>query len=46
MTDLLAAAKPWHYWISYVLFVLALLGLVATGVGYYIKVISNKYPKE
>ena len=43
---LLAAAKVWHYWISIAL-VLATIGLfVAVGIGYLVKVVSTKYPKQ
>jgi hypothetical protein len=43
---LLAATKVWHYWISIAL-VLATLGLfVAVAVGYVVKVVSMKYPKQ
>ena len=44
--SVLAAAHPWHYWISYVLVGAVLLGLIATAIGYYVKVVSNKYPKQ
>ena len=43
---LLATAKVWHYWISIAL-VLATIGLfVAVGIGYLVKVVSTKYPKQ
>jgi thiosulfate reductase cytochrome b subunit len=39
----LAAAKPWHYWISFVL-TASFLGLVVMMVlGYFVKVITLKY---
>jgi hypothetical protein len=40
------AAEVWHYWISYGLVALALLAVVATVVGYFVKVTSTKYPKR
>ena len=43
---LLDVAKPWHYWLSIAL-VLGTLGLfLAVGVGYLVKVVSMKYPKQ
>lgn len=42
----LAAAKPWHYWISVILVISIVLGLVATVIGYYVKVTANKYPRQ
>jgi hypothetical protein len=46
MLLLLATAKVWHYWISIAL-VIAVLGLfVAVGIGYVVKVVSTKYPKQ
>ena len=44
--NFLAVAKPWHYYISWVLAVSIGLGIVATAVGYYVKVVSNKYPRQ
>ena len=41
-----ATVEPWHYWISYALVGSIALGIVATLIGYYVKVVSNKYPKE
>ena len=45
MTSLLAA-EVWHYWLSFVVFGAAVLALVATLVGYLVKVTSNKYPRQ
>ena len=43
----LAEAKPWHYWISYVLVVSALgIVLIALPVGYYLRVYRLKHPKR
>jgi hypothetical protein len=43
---LLAAAKPWIYWVAPLLVLGAMLALVAVGVGYLIKVTANKYPRQ
>ena len=43
---LLLAAKVWHYWLSFVVFGLVVLTLVALGIGYIVKVTSNRYPKH
>ena len=40
------AAKVWHYWISIVLVATAVLALVALGIGYLVKVSSQKYPRQ
>ena len=42
---LLAAAKPWTYWLAPVLTLGSVLGLFAVIVGYLIKVVAAKYPK-
>jgi len=42
----LAAAKPWFYWIAPVLVLGTVLGVIATLIGYYVKVVSNKYPRK
>jgi hypothetical protein len=44
--DLLAAAKPWTYWLAPLLVLGAVLALVATLVGYYVRVVSARYPKH
>lgn len=42
-TGMLAAAKPWHYWISFVL-VASVLGMFAMlALGYLVKVTMAKY---
>ena len=43
---ILLTQRPWHYWISFVLVAAVGLGLVATVIGYYRKVLSNKYPRH
>ena len=44
--SILLTQRPWHYWLSYALVGSIALGLVATMIGYYVKVIANKYPRE
>ena len=43
---LVLAAKVWHYWISIALLLGVALTLVALGVGYLVKVVSAKYPRQ
>jgi hypothetical protein len=40
------AAKVWTYWISVFLVLGVLLAIVATFVGYLVKVTSRKYPRQ
>ncbi len=43
----LADAKPWHYWIAYVLVFSALgIVLIALPIGYYLRVYRLKHPKQ
>ncbi len=44
--DFLAVAKPWTYWLAPVLTLVAVLGVLATFVGYLIKVVAARYPKQ
>ncbi len=44
--DVLAEAKPWTYWISPVLTLAAVLAVLAVVVGYLVKVVSAKYPRQ
>ncbi|HEX9683879.1 MAG TPA: hypothetical protein VGA13_12415 [Acidimicrobiales bacterium] len=47
MLDLLvAAARPWHFWIAVALTAGAVLATIATLVGYLIKVSATKYPRD
>jgi hypothetical protein len=39
------AAKVWHYWIGIAILLPSLLALVATIIGYLVKVTSKKYPR-
>ncbi len=40
------AAKVWHYWISWVLLGATLPLVIALGVGYYLRVMSTRPPKQ
>jgi hypothetical protein len=42
----LATAKPWTYWISPILVIGAILAVVGVLVGYVVKVVSLKYPRQ
>lgn len=44
--DSLLAAEPWTYWLAPVLTLVAILGVLATFVGYLIKVVAARYPKQ
>lgn len=46
MVALLLAAKVWHYWLSFAITGTVLLVFIAFGIGYLIKVTSNKYPRQ
>jgi hypothetical protein len=46
ITAMVPAAVVWHYWIGVVLFLAALLTVVAVIIGYLVKVQSLKYPKR
>ena len=42
----LATPDPWIYWLAPVLVLGAVLALIAIGVGYLIKVVAAKYPRQ
>jgi hypothetical protein len=44
--DLLAVAKPWTYWVSPILVIGAVLAIIGVLVGYVVKVVSLKYPRQ
>lgn len=44
--DPILAAKVWHYWIGIAVLLPSLLLVVATVVGYLVKVSSHRYPKQ
>jgi preprotein translocase subunit Sss1 len=43
---LLATAKPWIYWLGFLLVAGAGLMFIALAVGYLIKVVAAKYPRQ
>jgi hypothetical protein len=43
---LLATAKPWTYWLAFLLVLGAALMIIALAVGYVIKVVAAKYPRQ
>ena len=43
---LLAAAKPWIYWLAFLLVLGAALMLIGLAVGYVVKVVAAKYPPQ
>ena len=43
---LLAAANPWIYWLAFLLAAGAALMIIALFVGYLIKVVAAKYPRQ
>ena len=43
---LLAAANPWIYWLAFLLVLGAALMLIGLAVGYVIKVVAAKYPRQ
>ena len=46
MDAVLLAAKVWHYWIAPAVVALVVVMIIATIVGYLVKVVSPKYPKS
>ena len=44
--DLLAAAKPWTYWIAPMLMIGGVLTVLAVLVGYFVRIVAAKYPKQ
>ena len=42
----MVAAQVWHYWIGVPLALGAVLAVVATVIGYFVKMSSLKYPKK
>jgi hypothetical protein len=40
------AAKVWTYWISYALVGMAVLAVLATVLGYLLKVVATRYPRQ
>ncbi len=46
MGPTMIAARVWHYWIGVAILIPALLLVLATVVGYLVKVTSNRYPRQ
>jgi hypothetical protein len=44
--DVIAAAKPWTYWIAPMLVIGVVLALLAVLVGYFVRVVSARYPRQ
>ena len=44
--DFILAAKVWHYWIGVVFVAVTVLAIIGVGLGYLIKVSSQKYPRR
>ncbi len=42
----LILAKVWHYWLSFALLIPAVLLILSLGVGYLVKVVAARYPKQ
>ena len=43
---MILATVPWHYWIGVAIAIPAILLLVATIVGYFVKVSRPRYPRR
>jgi len=43
---LVATGKVWHYWIGLVLVIAAILAVLATVVGYLVRVQAPQYPRK
>jgi hypothetical protein len=41
-----AAAKPWTYWMALPLTLMAILGVIGVIVGYLLKAVAAKYPRQ
>lgn len=46
MELVLAVTRPWHFWLGAALVLGALLLVVATVVGYLVRVTAAKYPRD
>ena len=44
--QLILAAKVWHYWLAIPLIAAGVLAVVALVVGYFVKVVGPRYPKQ
>ena len=46
MEFILSFGKPWTYWMAPVVMLISVLGVLALFVGYLIKVVAARYPKQ
>ncbi|MCB1003413.1 MAG: hypothetical protein KDB35_04420 [Acidimicrobiales bacterium] len=46
MDAVLLAAKVWHFWIAPAVVALVVVAIIATIVGYLVKVVAPKYPRS
>jgi len=44
--NLLAAAKPWVFWLAPLLMLITALALVAVTIGYLVRVVAARYPRR
>lgn len=44
--ELIFAAKPWTYWAAPLLTLVSILAVLGVFVGYLIKVVAARYPKQ
>ena len=44
--SLLAAARPWTYWMALPLTLMAVLGVLGVIIGYLVKAVAAKYPRQ
>jgi uncharacterized membrane protein YphA (DoxX/SURF4 family) len=44
--DLLAAAKPWTFWLAPLLMLVSVLGIIAVFIGYLVRVVAARYPRQ
>ncbi|MFN2505284.1 MAG: hypothetical protein ABR540_13855 [Acidimicrobiales bacterium] len=44
--ELIAAARPWTYWMALPLALMAVLGVLGVIVSYLLKAVAAKYPRQ
>ncbi|MCU1460021.1 MAG: hypothetical protein JWO37_96 [Acidimicrobiales bacterium] len=44
--DLLATGKPWIYWVSPIITIGAIVAIIGVLIGYIVKVVALKYPRQ
>ncbi len=42
----IAAAKPWTYWMALPLTLMGILGVIGVIIGYLLKAVAAKYPRQ